>query len=286
MRWKASSSTSTHGSNVIRSQQSAVGSRQSAGLLVAALLVSVVASAQTPSLPDLTEPVNDFAHVIDQENAAAIDQMSRALKAASGDVVVVVTVPTIAGYGDIREYAIKLFENHGRGIGDKGKNNGLLIVLALAERKVQIEVGYGLEEWVTDGFSGETSRLVMAPEFRNGRYGAGLRAGATRIVARIARGRNVTLQGVAVPREADEPSDTPIPVTAIIFVFIALIVISRLGGGPRAGIRRWGVGGWSGWSSGIGSFGGGGFGSGGGFGGGFGGFGGGSSGGGGGGASW
>jgi uncharacterized protein len=272
---------------VTRSHQSSVTSRQSAiAILVAALLVAVVVSAQTPSLPELTEPVNDFAHVIDQDNASAIDQMSRALKAASGDVVVVATVPTIAGYGDIKEYANKLFENHGRGIGDKGKNNGLLIVLALAERQVWVEVGYSLEEWVTDGFAGETSRLVMVPEFRNGRYGAGLRAGATRIVARIARGRNVTLQGVAVPREADEPSDTPIPVTAIIFVFIALIVISRMGGGPRAGIRRWGGGGWSGWSSGIGSFGGGGFGSGGGFGGGFGGFGGGSSGGGGGGASW
>src|SRR5439155_3512269 len=152
----------------------------------------------------------------DEVDATALDQMSRGLRAASGDVVVVVTVPTIAGYGDIREYANKLFENHGRGVGDKGKNNGLLIVLALAERQVWIEVGYGLEEWVTDGFAGETSRLVMVPGFRNGRYGAGLRAGATRIVARIARGRNVTLQGVAVPREPDEPTGTPIPLPAII----------------------------------------------------------------------
>ena len=122
--------------------------------------------------------------------------MIRALQAATGDVVVVATVPTIAPYGDIREYANKLFENHGRGIGEKGKNNGLLILLAVQERKVWIEVGYDLEQWITDGFSGETSRLYMVPEFREGRYGDGLRIGVERIIGRIAQGRNVTLQGV------------------------------------------------------------------------------------------
>ena len=82
-------------------------------------------------------------------------------------------MPTIEPYGDIREYATKLFENNGRGIGQKGKDNGLLILLAVKERRVWIEVGYGLEQWITDGFAGETSREVMTPEFRQGRYGEG-----------------------------------------------------------------------------------------------------------------
>jgi uncharacterized protein len=185
-----------------------------------------------------------------------------------------------------------MFENHGRGIGDKGKNNGLLIVLALKERQVWVEVGYDLEQWITDGFAGETSRLVMAPSFRTGDYGEGLRAGAARIVGRIAQGRNVTLQGVEVPRDAVQRPVQSIPLSVIVLVFIAILVISRIGGGPGRGIRRWGGGGWSGWSSGVGPFGGGwgggfggGGGGGGGFGGGVGGFGGGSSGGGGGGAA-
>src|SRR3954454_24836726 len=91
--------------------------------VIAILIVSGfsrTASAQTTALPELTAPVNDFAHVIDADAARDIDALSRALKNASGDVVVVATVPTIAGYGDIREYANKLFEKHGRGIGDKG----------------------------------------------------------------------------------------------------------------------------------------------------------------------
>jgi uncharacterized protein len=245
----------------------------------------VEAQARDAGLPELTQPVNDFAGVIDAPALAEIDRMSRTLKAATGDVVVVATVKSIDPYGDIREYANKLFENHGRGVGDKGKDNGLLILLAVRERKVWVEVGYVLEQWVTDGFAGETSRLYMVPEFRQGLYGEGLRIGTERIIGRIAQGRNVTLQGVRVPRERtpQRPSST---VPGYVFLAIVILVaLSRIGGGRGSGLRTWGGSGWSGWSSGVGPFGGGG-GGGGGFGGGFGGFGGGSSGGGGGGGSW
>jgi uncharacterized protein len=201
-------------------------------------------------------------------------------------VVVVTTVPTIAPYGDIREYANKLFENHGRGIGEKGKDNGLLIVLALAQRRVQIEVGYELEQWITDGFSGETSREYMAPAFREGRYGDGLRIGTERIIGRIAQGRGVQLDGVRVPRETPPRNTNSLPFTVFFVAFIVLLALSRIGRGSRRGMRTWGRGGWSGWSSGVGPFGGGWSGGGGGFGGGFDGFGGGRSGGGGGGAGW
>jgi len=260
-------------------------------IVLVALLFSLAAAAD--ALPALTGPVNDFAHVIDARSAAEMDRLSRELKAASGDVVVVATVKTIEPYGDIREYANKLFENQGRGIGEKGKDNGVLILLALDQRKVWIEVGYSPEEWITDGFAGETSRQSMVPEFRKGRYGAGLLAGMDRIVARIAEGRNVTLQGRRT-REPARGAGSGIPIFWFVGILIAVLLLGRIGGGPRRRVRRWGVGPWSGWSSGVGPFGGGGWtsggsgggGGGGGFGGGFGGFGGGSSGGGGGGASW
>jgi uncharacterized protein len=263
-------------------------------VLAAAVGLLAAVAAAADNLPDLTKPVNDFAHVIDAQSAAAMDGMIRQLKDTTGDVVVVATVKTIAPFGDVREYATKLFENHGRGVGEKGKDNGLLILLALDERKVWIEVGYGLEQWITDGFAGETSREYMLPEFRNGRYGAGLLAGTERIIGRIAQGRGVALQGVRpVPAPARNTGPS-IPFSYMFWFFIAILIISRIAGGPRRRYRRWGVGPWSGWSSGVGPFGGGGGwkgggfggGGGGGFGGGFGGFGGGSSGGGGGGASW
>jgi uncharacterized protein len=240
------------------------------------------------ALPELTQPVNDFAHVVDAESAAAIDRMSRALNAATGDSVVVATVQTVQPFADVDEMAVKLFENRGRGIGEKGKDNGLLILLALNERRVKIEVGYGLEQWITDGYAGETIRQAMTPEFRAGRYGAGLRAGAQRLIGRIAQARNVSLQGVPAPPPR-APAQTPTPFWVIFLIFLAILVISRIGGGPGRRRGFWGGGPWSGWSSGVGPFGGGwgggGFG-GGGFGGGFGGFGGGRSGGGGASGSW
>ena len=261
--------------------------------LVPALFLSLAVAAAADDLPELTQPVNDFAHVVDARSAAEMDRMIRALKDATADVVVVATVKSIEPYGDIREYANKLFENHGRGIGEKGKDNGVLILLSLDQRKVWIEVGYSLEQWITDGFAGETSRQYMVPEFRNGRYGAGLLAGVERVVGRIAQARGVSLQGV---RPVRAPATAPsIPFWFYILLFIAILIFSRIAGGPRRRYRRWGVGPWSGWSSGVGPFGGGGWtsggfggggGGGGGFGGGFGGFGGGSSGGGGGGSSW
>jgi uncharacterized protein len=244
------------------------------------------------NLPELTKPVNDFAGVIDATSATKIEATIRSLQSASGDVIVVATVGTVEPYADIREYAVQLFANHGRGIGDRGKDNGLLIVLALQERRVWVEVGYGLEGFVTDGFAGEVSRQVMTPLFRTGEYGQGLAAGTNAIAARIAEGRNVQLPGVPPVRLRPRAVEGQIPIGWVILLVVVLILLSRSGGGPRRGARRWGRSGWSGWSSGVGpfggGFGGGGFGGGGsgGFGGGFGGFGGGRSGGGGGGAGW
>ncbi len=232
--------------------------------------------------------------MIDEASERELDRRIRALQQASGDVVVVATVPTFQPYADIKEYAVKMFENHGRGIGDRGKDNGLLIVVAVEDRKVGIEVGYSLEAFVTDGFAGQTIREAILPRFRQGQYGGGLLAGTTRLISRIAEGRGVQVQ--------DLPSDVPVPAArptqdfahglgVLLFILFIIFIISR-----RTRRRRyWGVGPWSGWNSGVGPFGstgrggfGGGFGGfgGGGGGGGFGGFGGGRSGGGGASGGW
>jgi uncharacterized protein len=243
--------------------------------LCALMLAPARASAQ-PAPPTLTGPVSDFAKVMDAASAAELEHRIRALLAATGDAVVVATVPTFQPYGDIREYAGKMFLNGGRGIGAKGKDNGILIVVAVQDRKVDIEVGYDLEQFITDGFSGETIRNVITPQFRSGNYGAGLLAGATRIINRVAEGRGIKLQDVPAEQPAPRRRSPGIPVGTIVFWIILAIIFSRRGRGRRG--RLWGGGPWSGWNSGIGPFGGGG-----GFGGGFGGFGGGGGGGGGGG---
>jgi len=260
------------------------------GLTIFVFLAAAV-TARAQELPaELTQPVNDFANVIDEPSTNAMEALIRSLQQASGDAVVVATIPTFKPYADIREYAVKMFENRGRGIGQRGKDNGALVLLAVNDRQVWIEVGYDLEQFITDGFAGEVSRQYMAPEFRRGAYGPGLLAGLSRIVFRIAQGRNVTLQGVRPEPSGNAPNigSGGNLIWALFIIFILLNVIGRTRRRRRFG-PGWGGGGWSGWNSGVGPFGGGGGGfgrGGGGFGGGFGGFGGGRSGGGGGGAGW
>lgn len=260
--------------------------------LAAALACGAAALAQ--ELPALTQPVNDFAGVIDEASEARMDDVIRRLQAATGDVIVVATVETVDPYADAREYVVKLFENRGQGIGQRGKDNGLLILLAMKERQVQVEVGYGLEPYITDGFAGETSRIVMAPHFRQGAFGDGLLAGVVRIAGRLAEARGVELEGV--PRPEAEPQTARRVTGFPIFLgfFVLWMILRAISSAARPRRRRWGrQRTWSGWHSGVGPFGGGfggglggGFGGFGGGGGGFGGFGGGRSGGGGGGASW
>jgi uncharacterized protein len=254
------------------------------------------ALAAQPAPPQLTGPVNDFASTIDAESRRELDRRIRALQQATGDVVAVATVPDLAGFGSIEELALRMFENGGRGIGQKGKDNGALIVLALKERQVRVEVGYDLEEFITDGYAGETIRETMVPHFRESAYGRGLLAGATRIINRIAQRRGVELENV--PRQT-QPITAPRAFNGLPVVLLVWIIIMVLSNRRRRRRGRWGRGPWSGWNSGVGPFGGtfggfgggfGGFSSGGGFGGGggggFGGFGGGRSGGGGASGGW
>jgi len=247
------------------------------------------------ALPPLTQPVNDFANVIDDASEVRLDALIRKLQAATGDAIIVATRPGIAPFADERELAAKWFENGGRGIGGKEKDGGVLFVLVPNDRAVWIEVGYGLEGAITDGFSGSTSRNLMAPYFREGRYGDGLYAGVTAVAQRIAEERKVSLGDLpAAERPMARRSSRGIPLWAILLLFFVVMWLSSRGGGgrgPGGRLRRggsmWGPA-WSGWGTGIstGGFGGGSFGGGSFGGGGFGGFGGGMSGGGGGGARW
>jgi uncharacterized protein len=234
------------------------------------LTVGVQGGAQAP--PALTAPVNDFANILDAATERELDRRIRALEAASGDVVAVATVRSIAPFGTIEEYAVRMFENEGRGIGARGRDNGVLLLVALEERQIRIEVGYDLEAFITDGFAGETIRETIRPEFQRGNFGQGVLLGATRLIERIAQARDVALRDApATPPSAPGPGISWLP---LILIIIFILLYSR--NNRRRRRRRWGSGPWSGWNSGVGPFGGGMFGGGlGGFGGGRGGFGGG-----------
>jgi uncharacterized protein len=200
------------------------------------------------------------------------------------------SVVTLADLGgdEIEPVAVDLFQAWG--IGKKGKDEGALILLASKERRVRIEVGYGLEGILPDGRCGTIIRRVMAPELSQGKIGGGLLRGAAAVAGVIAKDRGVTITGALpeVPGQDDDARGNPR--VAFLVALIAAIVLSSLlrsGSNRRGWMRRrgpwwWDGGGPGGYGGMFGGFGGmgGGFGGGGG-GGGFGGFGGGRSGGGG-----
>jgi uncharacterized protein len=259
---------------------------------VAAVLawLAVGQAAFAQQLPALSGPVNDFAGVIDAESSAELDRRIRSLEKATGDAVVVVTVKSVAPFSGIEDYAVRLFEK--AGIGQRGQDNGVLVVLAVAERRVRIEVGYSLEEFIPDGFAGEVIRRQMLPAFKEGRFGAGLLDGTTRLIQRIAERREKPLTDLPAVEPVGDVRGPSI-LGIILAIVIVLVILRASRGGTHVHRRRpwpghpWGgaIGGFGGvFGGGFGGFGGG-RSSGGGFGG-FGGFGGGRSGGGGASGGW
>jgi uncharacterized protein len=107
-------------------------------LTLASLLVAASLAAAQPLPPPLTAPVNDFAGVIEPASANRLEALIRQLEAATGDVIVVATVRTFQPYADLPSYAVKMFENHGKGIGARKGDTGVLIVLAVDDRQVRI----------------------------------------------------------------------------------------------------------------------------------------------------
>lgn len=252
-----------------------------AASVVAFVCLGSPALARAQELPVLTQPVNDLANVIDASSAAAMDRMIRSLQTATGDSVIVASVKTFAPYATIEEYAVKLYER--AGIGAKGKDNGVLILVAVDDRRARIEVGYGLEGFLTDGFSGDVIRTAMLPAFRRGAYGEGLLDATSQVVARIAKERNVALSDLPQPARERAPNGELRAAGSVIKLIVLILIVvfilarsSSRGGGGRGGGGGSGLlgfiigqalanagrrgGGWNGGGFGGGGFGGGGFG--------------------------
>lgn len=224
--------------------------------------------------------------MVDAASRDSIEALGRELKEKTGAELAVVTLADLGGDG-IEAVAVDLFQAWG--IGRKGRDDGVLILQASSERRVRIEVGYGLEGILPDGLCGFIVRRVMAPDLAADRFGPGLLRGADAVAGVIARDRGATLapgRGAPLPRSRSMDRGPALAVMLVVFLAIVVIavILNRLtphgGWGDWPGRRRyrgpfWG-GGFGGLGGGFGGGLGGGLG-----GGGFGGFGGGRSGGGG-----
>ena len=242
-------------------------------LILALTLLSALA-ATGYSQADLPMPqhyVEDYANVINDSDERSLNGILQELEQKTGAQYIVLTVLSTGGL-PIEQFSIELAEKWK--LGQKGKDNGMLFVLAKNDQKWRFEVGYGLEGFVTDQYCGRVGREVLVPSLRKGDYSRGIYEANLQIVQQIATEAGVSLTGM--------PKITPVPVrdrrrgpaccSALPILFFMLLIF----GGMGRGMGWWfflplmmgGFGGHGGYGR-SGSFGGGSFG------GGFGGFGGG-----------
>jgi uncharacterized protein len=233
------------------------------------LLLLVAAPAAAQDFPALTGRVVDAANIIPDADEAALTQKLAAVEKASSRQLVVATVPSLGGY-PVEDYGYQLGRKWG--IGEKGANNGIILLVAPNDRKVRIEVGYGLEPIMTDALSGSIISEQILPKFKAGDYPGGINAGADAIIGQLqappeqAEQKALQAKEKQAGRSRDVGSALPLVFWGFVLVFILLRMVGRGRGGRRhrrSGVWVWGPGlggGWGGGSSGggFGGFGGGG----------------------------
>jgi uncharacterized protein len=228
-----------------------------AAVLLPALWVCAAWAAA--NFPPLTGRVVDSAHILSPVTIADLERKLADLERKPGIQLVVATVPSLGGE-EIEPYANALFRAWK--LGEAKKNDGVLLLVAPKERRMRIEVGYGLEGTLTDAVSSLIIANAIAPRFKAGDFNGGMTRGVDDIITAL-----TTDSGEWKPQPADtraerDPSlfDALAPFLIVLFVMFVLTRIGRRGGGNVVfipmGMGRWGSGG---------GFGGGGFGGGGGF---------------------
>lgn len=216
--------------------------------------------AQNVSYPAPSGYVVDQSGIIDTATQSQINAWILELKQKTSAEVAVVTVDTTEPLS-IEEYAVNLFGRFG--IGQKGKDNGVLLLIAFKDHHMRIEVGYGLEGAITDAQSSQIIDSIIRPEFKAGNFSDGVEKGTAAIVTLIAKEYNVTLTGVPQPVYQDQQTSGSVWVLLLIISLFISFFFSRGGmflpiGYIGGGYGRGGFGGGSGgFGGGFGGFGGG-----------------------------
>jgi len=200
-------------------------------LVLAMLLSSGIAAAG--KFPNPVGHVNDFAGVLSTDTERKLENLLRGLKEKTGAEVAVVTVEDMGGLDEL-SYAVGLVEEWG--IGSKERDDGLLLLIAVKERRMRIEVGYGLEHIITDARAGQIRDRFIVPYLRNDDYDTGVTQGVLAIASIIAEEKGVALEGLLPSGERPAPPRRkpggPAPfVNLVVMMIIVFFLLSGRRGG-------------------------------------------------------
>ncbi|MCK4515754.1 MAG: TPM domain-containing protein, partial [Spirochaetaceae bacterium] len=191
-------------------------------LVVVAFLTVAAGPLWAQQLPKPVGYVNDFANIISADAEQQMEQIIAAVREQTPAEIAVVTVESMSPYATIEDYGIAL-ANEWK-IGSSSDDAGVILILALSEREVRIEVGYGLEGAIPDGKAGSILDSYVLPDLREGDYGAGLLNGVAAVALEIADEYGVTLTRVEIapqPTRGDDGFDLG-DLFYLIFVLVAV----------------------------------------------------------------
>ena len=185
-------------------------------LLILLLIYSFTNANITDSFPKLSGQVVDTANILNSQEKDAITAILKAQEAETSNQIVVVILNSLEGY-EIADYSYQL-GRHWQ-IGQKDKNNGVLLVISLNDRKLRIEVGYGLEGALTDKISHEIIEYTLKPKFRQNQYYEGIQEAVSEIILAI---KGEYIQNTK--RENDTSINEFFPILFFIIIFISIAV--------------------------------------------------------------
>ncbi len=202
------------------------------------MLAPLAARAQDFPKPNNTHVV-DAANLLDAPTEAALDARLAGFEKQTGRQFVVTTIPDLQGY-PIEDYGYRL--GRAWGVGSKDKDDGVLLIVAPKDRKVRIEVGYGLEPVLTDAYASVIINRAIVPKFKAGDYPGGILAGADAVMAQLQLPpEEATARMKAAEADAAPHKGGGLPVALIFWGFILMfVVLPALFGGRRG--RRFGGG--------------------------------------------
>ena len=202
---------------------SATGGRKRMAMVLMVALFAIE-PAFAINFPALTGRVVDQANIIQPDTRAAIEQRSADLEEKSGIQLVVATVNSLEGQ-EIEPYANELFRKWA--LGEKKKNNGVLMLVAPNERRVRIEVGYGLEGTLTDALSKVIISNAMTPRFKAGNFSEGISRGVDDIITVLTTDASEWQKRPSLRLDYQQPVDPASWILlAALFVFFILLIVS------------------------------------------------------------
>jgi len=227
------------------------------------LFALLVAKSAFAALPSPIGYVNDFAGVLDKETSARLEQLLSSFEKKTGDEIAVAIVKSLEGR-TVEDYAVDLYKTWG--IGKKGKDNGVLILVSPSDRQMRIEVGYGLEGVINDAMAGRIIRDQIIPAFKEGRFDIGIWDGTVTVINIIAKDAGIELNADTQTQyeEASPAKKRSLHTVGSILFFILLaylfirhpwlflLFLGSGGGGGRSGGFGGGFGGFGGGLSGGG----------------------------------